>query len=34
MQGLGWCTWDACYFDVTHSKIIEKMEEFKIKASI
>ena len=31
MQGLGWCTWDACYFDVTHSKIIEKMEEFKNK---
>lgn len=27
----GWCTWDACYFDVTHEKIRLKMEEFKEK---
>lgn len=31
LEGLGWCTWDACYFDVTHDKIISKVEELKQK---
>ncbi len=29
LNGFGWCTWDAFYHDVTHDKIIEKLEEFK-----
>lgn len=30
-RGLGWCTWNAFYQDVTESKIIAKMEEFQKK---
>ncbi len=29
---LGWCTYDAFYREVTHDKIIEKLEEFKAKS--
>lgn len=29
LNGFGWCTWDAFYHDVTHAKIIEKLDEFK-----
>ena len=28
---LGWCTYDAFYREVTHDKIIQKLEEFKAK---
>ena len=31
VDGFGWCTWDACYYDVTEAKIREKMEEFREK---
>ena len=32
LDGLGWCTWDACYFDVTEDKIIAKLNEFRDKS--
>ncbi len=31
LKGLGWCTWDAFYHDVTSTKIEEKLIEFKEK---
>jgi len=31
LEGLGWCTWDAFYHDVTADKIEEKLKEFKSK---
>lgn len=30
-HGLGWCTWNAFYHDVTEEKIVSKMEEFREK---
>ncbi len=30
-KGLGWCTWNAFYHDVTEKGIIAKLEEFKNK---
>lgn len=31
LEGLGWCTWNACYHDVTETKIEDKLKEFKEK---
>lgn len=31
LEGLGWCTWNAFYHDVTAEKIIEKLKEFREK---
>ena len=30
-RGLGWCTWNAFYHDVTEQGILEKLEEFRAK---
>lgn len=30
-RGLGWCTWNACYHEVTEQKILDKLEELKEK---
>ena len=30
-RGFGWCTWNACYHDVTSALIYEKLEELKAK---
>lgn len=31
LEGIGWCTWNACYHDVSEEKIFSKMDEFKQK---
>ena len=31
LDSLGWCTYDAFYREVTHDKILQKLEEFKQK---
>ncbi len=31
LEGIGWCTWNACYHDVSEKKIFAKMDEFRQK---